>query len=397
MILSIRANYNNNNSCTSNHNNLRSVVIDLYALGNDLVQNDNYIYAVIIYCLVILICYYYLNKSFYSNICGDCFFSLGDIYLENINNKISYKNNKYTNYPMWNLSYFIWKLGFEIYPNHNWLKEQCERINNLTYENNSVTTNNNDNDSIYNNDFIKEDFLIFNEKISKDPLIYISKKPILSIEECAYAIKTAELFSINNNGWSTSRHYNVPTTDIPISNVPSLSEWFKTIFIKKLKPMLINQFLNNNCYNKESIKIHDAFIVKYQYNNKFESQRYLPLHVDQSTHSLTIALNENEDFIGGGTYFADLDFSLRPEIGHVLSFKGDLLHSGDPIIKGIRYILAIFLYMTKYNDNDNDTNDAIESYQKNNNQMSDVFTKSDQLNNSIEKSNQSFSFNFNAS
>lgn len=61
-----------------------------------------------------------------------------------------------------------------------------------------------------------------------------------------------------------------------------------------------------------------AFVVKYEYTAK---QRHLPLHTDQSTLSLTIALNEGgegiilEDSIsgqysGGGTYFEALNETI---------------------------------------------------------------------------------------
>jgi hypothetical protein len=77
-----------------------------------------------------------------------------------------------------------------------------------------------------------------------------------------------------------------------------------------------------------SVCVHDAFVVKYQYGADDDSsdstpheqqqqqrpQRQLPLHTDQSTHSLTIALNSLTDYSGGGTFFADLNDAVRPGI-----------------------------------------------------------------------------------
>ena len=97
-----------------------------------------------------------------------------------------------------------------------------------------------------------------------------------------------------------------------------------------------------------------------------EAQRFLPLHTDQSTLSLTIALNDpdstgsSEDpalpeeatevmpnsvagFEGGGTYFESLARTLSPPAGGVVSFPGDVSHGGRPITRGTRYIIAVFL------------------------------------------------------
>ncbi|KAJ1466891.1 hypothetical protein T484DRAFT_1921969 [Baffinella frigidus] len=85
----------------------------------------------------------------------------------------------------------------------------------------------------------------------------------------------------------------------------------------------------------------DAFIVKYEAST---GQRHLPVHRDQSTHSFTIALNPPEAYSGGGTYICELGESLTPAKGHLLSFEGALLHGGDPVTRGTRYIAVAFCY-----------------------------------------------------
>lgn len=57
-----------------------------------------------------------------------------------------------------------------------------------------------------------------------------------------------------------------------------------------------------------------------------------------------IALNGLDQYSGGGTFFPCLGRSLRPPEGHALSFRGDILHGGDPLIRGVRYIIACFCY-----------------------------------------------------
>jgi len=94
-----------------------------------------------------------------------------------------------------------------------------------------------------------------------------------------------------------------------------------------------------------TVAIHDAFVVKYDTgvpvnptapealaNSELTSsqtaapavpsQTYLPLHCDQSSHSITIALNAAEEYEGGGTYFPSLGAVMRPGIGSTKEFRG---------------------------------------------------------------------------
>ena len=62
-----------------------------------------------------------------------------------------------------------------------------------------------------------------------------------------------------------------------------------------------------------------------------------------------IALNGPGDYSGGGTFSPCLGRALRPLEDHVLAFRGDIMHGGDPLLKGVRYIIACFCY---HDDND---------------------------------------------
>jgi len=171
--------------------------------------------------------------------------------------------------------------------------------------------------------------------------------PILSSEECAQAIQWAESAAESRaGGWTTSRHYAVPTTDIPIHEVPPLLEWFKGVLESRLRPLLAMQFGEDEVgIGGSGVFIHDAFVVRYDASG---GQNHLPLHRDQSTHSFTIALNSLSDYDGGGTYIASIKRAVRPSKGGALSFRGDeLLHGGDPVVSGRRYIIVAFCYVCK--------------------------------------------------
>jgi tetratricopeptide (TPR) repeat protein len=199
---------------------------------------------------------------------------------------------------------------------------------------------------------------------------------VLDSETCQRVINWAETLG----KWTTKRHYAVPTFDVPIHTVPPLLEWFQNCFMNPImQPLLAKQFQCTNTAGR--FYVHDAFCVRYESN---AVANHLPIHVDESSHSLVVALNDG--FEGGGTYFPDYDIVLCPPKGTVISFRGDtLLHGGQAVTRGVRYILAVFLY---YDASGATPNDNVR-----------IATKRDQseLNRQIMKSKQQkieFSFNF---
>jgi hypothetical protein len=49
-----------------------------------------------------------------------------------------------------------------------------------------------------------------------------------------------------SGGWTTSRHYSVPTTDLPVHEIPELLRWFKRQLREILGPMLATQFIHGD-------------------------------------------------------------------------------------------------------------------------------------------------------
>ena len=157
---------------------------------------------------------------------------------------------------------------------------------------------------------------------------------VLGSETCQKVIDWADTFG----KWTTKRHYAVPTFDVPIHTVPPLLDWFQNDFMNPIiQPLLAQQFHPST---EGRFYVHDAFCVRYESNHV---ANHLPIHVDESSHSLVVALNDG--FEGGGTYLPDYDIVLNPPKGSVISFRGDTLpHGGQAVTKGVRYILAVFLY-----------------------------------------------------
>jgi len=162
------------------------------------------------------------------------------------------------------------------------------------------------------------------------PLVFHYER-FLDQTTCTQVIAWAE-----SGTWTQSRHYAVPTHDVPVHTVPKLLKWWNDVFSKQIRPLLAKQFGTSSHFY-----CHDAFCVRYDAS---KAANHLPVHTDESTHSLVIGLSGN--FEGGGTYFYDADVCMRTNVGGMLSFRGDSTrHGGEAVTEGTRYILAAFLYL----------------------------------------------------
>ena len=161
---------------------------------------------------------------------------------------------------------------------------------------------------------------------------------ILDPEECVHIVHVAEKYQQEqpSASWTTSRHYAVPTTDIPICQIPEILAWFNVQLETTIFPAMEKHF---NVQGR--LRIFDAFLVKYDAD---AGQKRLPLHNDQSDYSLTIAMNSIAEYGDGGTYFVDTNETYQTDIGGILSFRGDLLHAGKRITRGTRYVIVCFIY-----------------------------------------------------
>lgn len=174
--------------------------------------------------------------------------------------------------------------------------------------------------------------------------IWLLPSSALSKKSCIRWISLAEDFSRKEGGWYTQRHISVATTDLPIHCIPELLKEWNLLVTSYLIPMI--RKILPDCVNRKRIRVHDAFIIKYDAS---KGRDHLPLHIDQSELSVTLALNSTKYFGGGGTMFPTLGITVCPNVGELLLFRGDFEHCAFPITFGIRYVIAAFLYF------DNDT------------------------------------------
>eukprot|EP01134_Creolimax_fragrantissima_P001186 CFRG1186T1 len=189
---------------------------------------------------------------------------------------------------------------------------------------------------------------LFDTKTQQGRVVFRSKKPIMPYEERRMVLDACEDFAKERGGWGTVRHCSVPTTDVAVEDIPVLRPWLRSLMSNRLSPMLCECF---PCLadgtdlgpNGNRVRIHDAFVVRYDECDKSLS---LPTHSDTSSLSFTIALSESSDYVGGGTWFEALGQRVvDAPAGHAVGFAGPLRHAGHPITKGTRTILVLFCYV----------------------------------------------------
>ena len=115
-------------------------------------------------------------------------------------------------------------------------------------------------------------------------LISHSQEPLFSKDETQAIIDEAEERAARMGGWTTKRHANYATTDVPVQELPRTHTWFR----EKALPEVLYPFLATSYQDllpsTEPLRVVDAFVVKY---NATAGQSFLKPHRDGSVVSST--------------------------------------------------------------------------------------------------------------
>ena len=91
--------------------------------------------------------------------------------------------------------------------------------------------------------------------------------------------------------------------------------------------------------NSIAVGLNELFrFYKYQVGQQFKKHRdqsFIRNAVEASYYTFMIYLNDNYE--GGETSFSEL--MIMPSQGMALLFQHDLEHAGNPVIKGVKYVL----------------------------------------------------------
>lgn len=156
------------------------------------------------------------------------------------------------------------------------------------------------------------------------------KKGYIDYLICDYIVDECD----KHNKWDSDKYFEIATQDVSVFSI----ETIKHYVIKILEKMYVTI---KECYSIENkIDFRDIFVVKYD----TDKASFLSMHTDNDFLSFQILLNN--DFEGGGTYFAD-GITMKPEKGDLIIHNGQQIHGALPITKGKRYLLVGFFNITE--------------------------------------------------
>mmetsp|Transcript_19308 Transcript_19308/g.26700 ORF Transcript_19308/g.26700 Transcript_19308/m.26700 type:complete len:797 (-) Transcript_19308:227-2617(-) len=245
------------------------------------------------------------------------------------------------NEEQWSKAHRVWREGAIEVPNHPELAAQAAKQASYYSGKGRVYTGKHFDTQADFEAFVVPPTAVSSSHSKEEMCVYKNRGPVFSHAECAAVIQEAEA-AAQGGRWTTSRHYSVPTTDLPLHSLPRSLAWFNSALQTTLGPMLATLY-PSKVKSPDWVRVHDAFVVKYD----SAAQKGLPLHSDQSEYSMTIALNSLSEYEGGGTYFEEIGLSVRPDIGEASSFPGFLYHQGNDITSGYRYIIAVFFFIDR--------------------------------------------------
>jgi hypothetical protein len=211
---------------------------------------------------------------------------------------------------------------------------------------------------------------------------------VFTASQCSDIIERAERFAHENGGeWVKSgRHQHYDTQDVPLNDLFSFGNGDdndngngngngndaehkqeqeqerereqETIngILTKLREFLSRaaKFYSISSERPTSLvlSITDLFVTKYD-----QKMRSLESHKDKSDFSFVLALND--DFEGGGTFFALKNATFKSPIGSAVVFNGQQYHGGVAVTGATsRYILAGFLDIVEIDVDTGETSKA---------------------------------------
>ena len=120
-------------------------------------------------------------------------------------------------------------------------------------------------------------------------LVHTTAEPLLTAVECDYIVEESEQWAARAGSWTSTRHFNHPTIDIPLAELPLTRQLLnQDVLPRRIYPML-GQAFEPFLPNWRALRVADAFVVKY---DAAGGQTFLSPHRDGSVLSFNIALNE---------------------------------------------------------------------------------------------------------
>lgn len=139
-------------------------------------------------------------------------------------------------------------------------------------------------------------------------------------------------------GWETNL-FSLTKCDIACQDIPGISSYLDPIVTYISLTM---KFLYG-C-SKITMSYNQPHIVKYAAEIDHAG---VQLHCDRCDVTANLSLSRKSNYLGGGTYIAAMNKLVKLEQGEILMHPGHLVHGGNAITAGTRYLLVAFADIEK--------------------------------------------------
>lgn len=162
-------------------------------------------------------------------------------------------------------------------------------------------------------------------------------------DACAWVISCSLASGVTKGSVELPVEAFAPTVHVHVSALSAVIPWFNEMFKTTCIPLLKKGFglAEDDCKN---LRVLEAIIVRYDATPEDgPGKKGLRRHVDAADFLLSISLNGQEEFDGGGLWVDAIESVICGPAGTVVALDPKLSHAAMAVEKGTRHVLAVYV------------------------------------------------------